>query len=69
MLLPIAAVTTIDKLQITFAAFGLSEVLVTDNGPAFCSDDFKTFLKLNVIHHVQTSPCHPLSNSLAERYV
>ena len=29
------AATTIDKLQIIFAALGLLEVIVSDNGPAF----------------------------------
>ena len=33
--------TTIDKLQTSFAALGLPEVLVQDNGPAFCSNKFR----------------------------
>jgi len=61
--------TTTDKLQITFAALGLPEVLVSDNGPAFCSNEFKMFLKQNGILHVLTPPYHPVSNGLAECYV
>ena len=61
--------TTIDKLQTTFAALGLPEVIVSDNGPAFCSDEFRSFMKQNGIQHVKTPPYHPASNGLAERYV
>ena len=61
--------TTIDKLQTTFTALGLPEVIVSDNGPAFCSDEFRSFMKQNGIQHVTTPPYHPASNGLAERYV
>ena len=61
--------TTIDKLQTSFAALGLPEVVVSDNGPAFCSDEFRSFMKQNGIQHVKTPPYHPASNGLAERYV
>ena len=61
--------TTIDKLQTTFAAVELPEVIVSDNGPAFCSDEFRSFMKQNGIQHVKTPPYHPASNGLAERYV
>ena len=46
--------TAIDKLQTTFAALGLPEVIVSDNGPAFCSDEFRSFMKQNGIQHVTT---------------
>ena len=61
--------TTIDKLQTSFAALGLPEVVISDNGPAFCSDEFRSFMKQNGIQHVKTPPYHPASNGLAERYV
>ncbi len=63
----ITSACTILKLRTVFATHGLPETLVTDNGPAFISDEFTTFLKQNGIKHVRTSPYHPASNGLAER--
>jgi hypothetical protein len=60
---------TIKKLMEIFSRWGLPEQLVSDNGPQFCSEEFKQFLKANGIKHVRSSPYHPRSNGLAERMV
>ncbi|XP_072171469.1 uncharacterized protein [Diadema setosum] len=60
---------TIEKLRETFAIHGLPELIVTDNGSVFTSDEFQQFLQLNGIRHVRTAPFHPSSNGLAERAV
>ena len=60
---------TLDILRHIFAAHGLPEQIVTDNGPQFTSDDFAKFAKLNGIKHIHTAPYHPASNGLAERFV
>ena len=60
---------TIEKLRIVFATHGLPQKVVTDNGPSFTSEEFRTFMSLNGIVHVTTSPYHPSSNGLAERAV
>ncbi|XP_058872250.1 uncharacterized protein K02A2.6-like [Acipenser ruthenus] len=60
---------TISQLRVTFATHGLPEMLVTDNGTAFTSEEFQQFCKKNSIKHVRTSPYHPASNGLAERAV
>ena len=63
------AQTTIDKMRTTFAALGIPEQVVSDNGPAFKSEEFKEFLRKNCVRHSMTSPYHPASNGLAERAV
>ena len=60
---------TTEKLRNTFATLGLPKVLVSDNGPAFISDEFQVFLSGNGIIHQRISPYHPASNGLAERTV
>lgn len=45
-----ASAVTIEKLQTTFAALGLPETVVTDNGTCFTNQEFQAFLK----------KCHPV---------
>ena len=42
---------------------------MTDNGPAFISHEFKTFVDMNGIVHIRSAPYHPSTNGLAERAV
>jgi len=44
---------TITELRKLFAAYGLPEQLVSDNGPQFVSDEFATFMKMNGIKHIR----------------
>ena len=60
---------TIEKLRIVFANFALPEQIVTDNGSAFRSQEFETFLQRNGIQQIRTAPYHPASNGQAERTV
>ena len=59
----------IRELRKLFAAYGLPEQLVSDNGPQFTSSDFAMFLKQNGVKHVRSAPYHPSSNGAAERFV
>ena len=60
---------TIEKLQRTFATFGLPEIVVSDNDPSFTSHELGDFMRVNGFSHVRTSPYHPSSNGLAEQAV
>ena len=56
-------------LRNLFATHGLPEMVVSDNGSAFTSAEFQTFVKRNGIRHVRSAPYHPSSNGQAERVV
>uniref|UniRef100_A0A5S6R5P2 Integrase catalytic domain-containing protein n=1 Tax=Trichuris muris TaxID=70415 RepID=A0A5S6R5P2_TRIMR len=64
-----SAAAAIDKLAMLFAANGLPDVVVSDNGAAFTAAEFKTFMNANTIRHVTVAPYHPASNGQAERMV
>ena len=60
-----ATSTATIELRGTFATLGLPKVVVSDNRTENLSNS--KFMKRNGIHHVQTPPYHPSSNSLMER--
>lgn len=60
---------TISKLRTASTAFGLPDTVVSDNGPAFASSEFKWFLYSNGIQHITSAPYHHASNGLAERAI
>ena len=70
--IPVASTSsqaTIQALRRVFATHGLPEMLVSDNGTAFTSEEFTQFLRVNGIRPVNAAPYHPASNGLAERAV
>ena len=60
---------TITKMKATFSSLGLPEILVTDKGVGFASQEFVAFVKANGIRHITSVPYHPASNGLAEKAV
>jgi len=60
---------TIDELRLIFATYGLTEEVVSDNGPQFTSTEFAQFMRKNGIKHKLVPPYHPQSNGAAERSV
>ena len=60
---------TIAKLRAIFVTHGIPEIIVSDNGTAFTSSEFKEFTLRNAICHITSAPYNPSSNGLAERYV
>lgn len=53
---------TIERLRSVFAAFGLPEEVVTDNGPQFVVTEFVKFLSMNRVRHTKSPPYRPASN-------
>ena len=64
-----SSTSTISMMRKSIASLGLPEVIVSDNGTTFTSDEFVQFLRKNEVRHVRTPPYHPASNGLAERAV
>ena len=60
---------TIQVLRGLFSRHGIPHILVSDNGPQFCSEEFSAFLKSNGVKHIRSAPYHPATNGLAERFV
>ena len=61
--------STILELRKLFAAYGLPEHLISDNGPQFVSTEFESFLKMNGVRHTCSAPYHLQTNGEAERFV
>ena len=59
----------IKKLKSHFSRNGIPNELVTDNGPQYDSDEFKTFAKEWNFDHLTSSPGHAKGNGKAESAV
>lgn len=57
---------TMEFLRELMSRHGIPKQLVTDNGPQFRADEFKTFTKENNIIHIRSTPYHSRTNGLAE---
>lgn len=65
----ITAKTVIKEFRNIFASYGISKILVTDNGRTFISEEFKYFLKDCGITHKCTAPYNPATNGQAKRFI
>ena len=59
----------IEKLKDIFSRNGTPEVLISDNGPQFSSQEFKNFAREFDFKHETSSPRYPQSNGMSERAV
>ena len=59
----------VQEMKAVFAELGVSNVIVSDGGPQYTSEEFKDFMKQWQIEHRVSSPRNPQSNSMAERCV
>ena len=60
---------TIEKCRMTFAIHGIPDILVTDNGAVFTSQEFEEYMRMNGVKVVHSAPYHPRTNGLAENAV
>ena len=58
--------TVILGLKTIFSENGSPEILITDNGRSFISEDFKQFAMECSFVHKTSSPCYPKGNAHAE---
>jgi len=63
------AQATVQQLRKIFAIHGLPQMIVSDNGPQFVSEEFEQFCSSRGIRHNTIAPYHPRSNGEAERLV
>ena len=63
------ASAVIQVLKSQFARHGIPQTVVSDNGPQYACDEFKTFAAAWEFHHVTSSTHHPKSNGRVEAAV
>ncbi|XP_064462121.1 uncharacterized protein K02A2.6-like [Ornithodoros turicata] len=63
------AAATVQCVRELFTRWGIAGTIVTDNGPQFCAESFRMFLKQNGVKHITSAPYQPSSNGLAERFI
>lgn len=59
----------INIMKSIFARFGVPQILVTDGGPQYTSENFKAFSEQWGFKHILTSPYNSQSNGMAERQI
>ena len=59
----------VTELRGLIGRFGAPRQIVSDNGPTFTSRGFEKFCEDNSIQHIRSTPYHPKTNGLAERFV
>ena len=69
IVLSTAAVTVIPVVDELLSMFGILDVLKTDDGPPFNSDDFYKYSKHVGFHHQRITPEWPRANSEVERFM
>ncbi|XP_022806486.1 uncharacterized protein LOC111343565 [Stylophora pistillata] len=56
----------IDNLEEMFSRHGLPLTIKSNNGPQFCSEEFREYCKQNGIVHIKTTPKWPQANGVVE---
>ena len=61
--------TVIQHIKSIFARHGIPEIVISDNGPQYSSEEFHQFSTTWGFVHKTSSPTYPQSNGFAERNV
>lgn len=61
--------SVISELKTIFRRHGIPEIVMSDNGPEFASNQFKEFALKWMFHHVTSSPTYAQSNGQIERSI
>ena len=61
--------TVIQHIKSIFARHGIPEIVISENGPQYSSEEFHQFSTTWGFVHKTSSPTYPQSNSFAERNV
>ena len=67
LLSKLTSFAVIQQIKSVFAAQGIPDVVVSDNGPQFARYEFTEFATEYGFTHVMSSPKHPQANGEAER--
>ena len=60
---------TVDMLRTLFSRTGLPQQLVSANASIFTGEEFQKFIRKNGVKHITSTPHHPATKGLAERFV
>ena len=52
----VTSLIAIEKLRGMFATHGIPDIIVSENGTVFTSEEFETFIKLSGIRHIKAAP-------------
>ena len=63
------AQATVRAMRRVFCSTGLPWIIVTDYGPQFVSEEFRSFLRRNLVDHILCPSYSPKSNGSCERFV
>ena len=69
LLSKLTSFAVIQQIKSVFAAQGIPDVVISDNGPQFANYEFTEFATEYGFTHVTSSPKHPQTNGEAERAV
>jgi len=61
--------SVVSAMKPIFARHGIPDMIVSDNGPQYASQEFKDFATAYDFQHITSSPYHPQGNGEAERAV